>query len=1215
MTVILNPQILASDPKVSCFVTANAGSGKTTTLVGRVARLLLSGAKPEGILCVTYTKAAAAEMQSRLFERLGAWSVADDAQLAKELERVGEDPARFDLAEARALFAKALETPGGLKIQTLHAFCEKLLRRFPLEAGVAPGFEVLDDSEGRTLKAKVRADLAEAVLQTGGVLQAAFDRLILGLPMMQVEALFSSFEAERDGLIALFPRLEAHERGFEGAIYEQFGLESVLSLEDLEAGLSFPEADYRRWGKALLDGSKTDQGRGEILIALANRCLKGDAPGLMDRLSAFATKSLEPTKTLATKQVKDPDIKGQLEVEQERLFRILGLMRTLKAARMTADVLIVARAYLAAYGTRKREKGFLDFHDLVGKVCHLLRDSTSSAWVLFKLDHGLSHVLLDEAQDTAPEQWVILKALTSEFFSGEGADTHDQARTVFAVGDEKQSIYGFQGAAPEQFLKQRQAYATAAAATGARFMVPSLAESWRSTPEVLRFVDLIFASDAARAALTGPQADEVRHIARRSDGPGQVDLWPLVQSESSEAAEAWDEPLDSLSNESAIKRLARKVAEEVARLIREGDQVFDKDTKAWRAAHAGDVIILVRGRGSFFEEIIRALKKSSVPVAGADRLILSSHILFKDLLGLAQFCLFPSDDLTLAALLRSPLCNLSEQDLYDLAADRTGTLWAALSQKIDASSGEERARFEQARAILGWARAEAARSSPFDFYSRLMARRDRDGLSMRQRILTRLGREAEEALDVFINHALEAEGRGLTDLERFVADLQSAELEIKREMEGGRQEVRVMTVHGSKGLEAPIVILPDLTRAPRSVSAGLQGRDDGFYLYLPSGKEDTAPTEELRNQLAAKEFEEGLRLLYVGLTRARDRLILAGKATGRSETAPAKSWYGLIQSALAEARAVAEAAGEADPFREIEFADGSGSFLRFGPDPTRAHLPHAKAAPEQIADLPDWARRPAPAEGGGRWATASSLEDGAKEGPSPSPLAQTSGLGRFRRGQIIHKLFEILPDLPEAARQDAAARLLAKEPGLTADQRQEMTAAVFDVLEDPRFSEVFGPGSRPEVALSGTAKSLPEGYAVAGRMDRLVVSNDRVLIIDYKTNRPAPDHADEAEEAYLRQMAAYVALLRDIYPARQVEAAFVWTDGPKLTPLSDETVARALRLLHQRAARLSKTHDEGEPLETSDMAWALAPEPQLLFDANPEEGSEDPDSVVEEEED
>ncbi len=1150
--MLLDPQRIAADPAISAFVTANAGSGKTKTLIDRVARLLLAKVAPEAILCVTYTKAAAAEMQRRLFERLGKWSVTSDADLRAELIKLVGDGEVYDadrLSKARALFAQALETPGGLKIQTIHAFCEKLLRRFPLEAGVSPGFTVMDDQAGAAIARAARRAVANWVDTHDDAFSEAYARFSVALDFQSFEAMFTGFEARRGQIMAYVQRCGGLAEAIADA-WKRCGFDSPTSAEDL-AARAMARLDLPAWRAAatvLFDGGgKQDAKYAEALAAVAR-----DPDATLDlALRALFTEGGEgapatwPAKTSGLKSRED--LREALLLEQAKLEAAREKVRAAKVAEDTQNALLLAGLYIERHMAEKAARGALDFTDLIDKTRVLLTEKVEAAWVLYKLDGGVDHILLDEAQDTAPEQWEILRALTADFFAGEtseGWSGRRAERTLFIVGDHKQSIYSFQGAEPGRFRAETRRYIDLIAAVGRDGVGVDLAKSYRSTPQVLAYVDSLFSAEENRVGLMPEGGDLEPHIATREE-PGCVDLWPLVRELPGEDREAWETPLDAESERSANRRLAEKIATEIEATIARGDAVFDKDLRITRAAHAGDILVLVRRRKALFEEIIRALKRRGVPVAGADRLALSSHIAFEDLLALGRFVLFPDDDLTLAALLKTPFCALTDEDVYALAKGRRATLWAELQGRA-----EERSEWAAAQAVLGWALAEGRRRQPFEFYAAWLGLADEAGRSHRAKMLTRLGAEAEEALDEFLAQVMEAEQRGVRDLEALVADFAALDIIVKREMEGARREVRVMTAHGSKGLEAPIVFLPETTVKRGAGGSPLLVTDDGALLWCASGKGDCAASARARKLREDKESQEALRLLYVALTRARDRLILCGRIDARTKDDKVGGWYAAIRNAFAHP----DIAPHVRTIGEDETA-----FLRYGPDPEPA--PGVEENIRVPAAAPAWMTQVAPPEpAAARYAAPSRIEDNARV-PAPSPLARVAGLGRYRRGELVHKLLQILPDLAPDQRPAAARRLLAAERDLTNDQREEMAAAAFGVLDDTRFSAVFGPGSRAEVALAGTSAHLPKGLAVSGRVDRLVVDEARVLVVDYKTNRPSPDHIEDADPAYLAQMAVYAAVLREVFPGRAVEAALVWTDGPKLMPVPEKVMAQALARL------------------------------------------------------
>ncbi|MHB8530837.1 MAG: UvrD-helicase domain-containing protein, partial [Caulobacteraceae bacterium] len=719
-----DPRTDAADPRASTWVSANAGSGKTSTLVRRVARLLLAGSAPERILCVTYTKAAAAEMQRRVFRRLGEWAVMADEALAGELELI--DEGGRDLSQARRLFARALETPGGLKIETIHAFCEKLLRRFPLEAGISPGFTVLDEAEAARIAAAAREQLARAAVdRPGHALAAAYAHFAIELPWEAFNALFAALAARRRRLA------EFVDRGGASRVWERCGFAGPVDPESIGAE-AVRTIRWRRWEWAadrLADaGSRSGAG-----LALAMRSLHAGSP-FEDLAAIFFTTdgAGEPRRNLGVGNL-DPAAKTWLAEVQAKVGEARGRMRAARIARDTRHVLVLATGFGELYEGAKSQRSGLDFDDLIEHSRALLTEKADAAWVLYKLDGGIDHLLLDEAQDTSPEQWEIVRALAGEFFGDKGAGARD--RTVFAVADEKQSIFSFQGAAPERFALEQAYHRDLVRRGGKDFKIIPLPENFRSAREILEFVDQVFTDPRAAAGLRAAGSNvaplRITHTPVRPAG-GCVELWPRETSEEAAEVDIWA-PVDAEPPEGKNKKLARRIARSIRAMVARGEAVFEPDERprpcAWR-----DFLILVRRRGTLFDEIIRALKAQGVPAGGADRLMLSEHGVFADLMALARFVLFPTDDLSLAELLRGPFCDVSEDSLFDLAHERGGALWTALRRRAG-----ERPEWGAAAEFLTWARAGAGTLAPFDFYGAVLARLDGAGRSMRARQLTPQG--------------------------------------------------------------------------------------------------------------------------------------------------------------------------------------------------------------------------------------------------------------------------------------------------------------------------------------------------------------------------------------------------------------------------------------------------------------------------------------------
>jgi ATP-dependent helicase/nuclease subunit A len=1135
----------AADPRASAWVAASAGSGKTKVLTDRVLRLLLAGTAPERILCLTFTKAAAAEMADRLFARLSRWASAPAAELEADLAALlGREADRAESGRARRLFARVLDAPESVRIETLHGFAQGILRRFPVEAGVSPTFEVLDERSAAEMLARARervfrsarpgsAEEAAIAAMSDRVADAEFPKLVAAITGARVR--IGRMLRAWGGATAFADGLARHLGLSPGATPE-----GVLAEACGDAGRD--GAGLRALAAAMIEqGGKTEQKRVPGLTAFL-AAPAAERPALWDDyVSVFLTDKGLPrdTEKYPTKKVVAafPDAVAVLTAEQER---VLAVQERLAAARLlaaTAHLAVLAEAIIAAYAAEKRRAGWLDYDDLIEKALALLSSAEARPWVLYKLDGGLDHILVDEAQDTSPDQWAVVDALSAEFFAGEGA-RGEIVRTVFAVGDPKQSIYRFQGADPGMFLAQRARVAEAAAEAGAHFEAVPLDISFRSAQAVLDAVDAAFADAAAADGVLDPDrpAEEQRHIAARSRAPGLVEVWPRLPAPEAAEPPAWSPPVERLRVPSAAARCAAILAARIARMVGAQGETPDILESSGRPIRPGDILVLVRKRDAFQTDLIRALKQRGVAVAGADRLNLADHMAVQDCLALAEAALFPGDDLTLAAALKGPFLGWSEDDLFALAHGRGKgvSLWRAL---LACSEAGARAATER---LMAWGEA-ARRLRPFAFFVRLL-----EAEGGRARLRQRLGAEADDPLDEFLDLAQGYERAHPGAMQGFLRWFAAGAVEIKRDMDKGAADtVRIMTVHGAKGLQAPIVFLPQTVSFPARAPA-LDWTQDarGKPLLLWKPPHAVAP-DALKRAQAAREAEderESRRLLYVAMTRAADRLIVCGwdgKRTPSGEVWHDLVWRGVERLTLPQA----------DP--ELTAAIGAeAKILRWrGLGETESALPAAPAPPPANAPLPAWAALPPPPEPEPSRPLTPSRPD--EEPPLPSPLAATGD--RFRRGIALHRLLQSLPDLPPAERSGAAERFLAAALADWAEETRKACAAeALAVLDMPDARALFGPDSRAEVAIAGLVDAGGGPRLLAGQVDRLAVTADEVLVADYKTNRPPPATAAEVPPVYRRQLAAYRAALAPVFPGRRVRTFLLWTDGPTLMEIPPE---------------------------------------------------------------
>ncbi len=1152
-------QALASDPSASAWVSANAGTGKTAVLVKRSLRLLLAGFKPESILCLTYTKTAAAEMQNRLLKVLGEWATIGDAELRGELSALmRRAPDDKELRIARRLFARALEAKGGLKIHTIHGFCERLLQRFPLESQVTPHFSVLDEREQALLRRDAfDATVASAAEDSDGVVGKALAKIVGLTTGDYIREVTNTVLGKRAELARMVAYHESHEDWAEAeglALKRLFGVDEHTEdalIEQLARVLTDEKIDTAISALSGCDAAGKSDREAEACLRQA-RATQGET-----RIAAletvFLTAKKLPRERVCTNGVADdaPEIAAMLKRAQAAFAALTDKLAHLRLAEASAAVLALADAVRADYERRKRAEAALDYDDLIVKTQNLLSRADAAAWVLYKIDGGIDHILVDEAQDTNSAQWSIIEALAAEFFAGSGAS--DKLRTLFAVGDEKQSIYSFQGANPARFGEVGRAFKQRAEALGLVWHEVPLTLSFRSTEPILTAVDSVFGRAPAADGLTWQAGAIIQHHPFRKGEAGLVELWEVETEEKPAETDAFEPWNEEPAGARSVDQLCKRIATVIKGWLDNDEQLASKGRKV----RAGDILILVRRRDPFTTPMIRELKRLGVPVAGADRMKLADQLAVQDLVALADFLLMPEDDLTLAVVLKSPLFGFDDDDLFTLAHKRDSSLWAALKTKAkdDARCAEAVER------LTAWL-ARADFLPPFEFFSEMLGA---DGQRLRKAMLTRLGPEAAEAIDEFLDAALVYDRDAAPSLQGFVNQLRAGDVEIKRDMEQERDEVRIMTVHGAKGLQAPIVFLPDTCMRPRLqgvrlypiVRAGEPAGEVGHLIWPPKGHSDLSGIEASKAQLDSAEIEEYHRLLYVAMTRAEDRLYVCGWH-GRQKPKPGVVWYDLVKDGLA-GHFTAQVGSDGQSFSRMELHQTE-----------LAKPPEAKSEQVTPEPLPAWALVSAPPERPRPKLAPSRLSLGLEgvaealpDQPPLGPLALSEN-GRYARGRLVHALLQHLPEV-DAKDQERAARafVAVRGIGLTQDLQEEIVAELLAIVRDASFAPLFRPGSLAEVPVVARIG----GYDLEGQIDRLAKIDGGLLILDYKTNRPPPKTLDEVAPGYIAQLAGYRQALKGLYPDLALRAALLWTDGPRLMEIPstslDDAERRLLRPVQQ----------------------------------------------------
>ena len=1123
-------QLQGSNPAVSAFVEASAGSGKTKLLTDRILRLMLGGTAPGRIQCLTFTKAAAAEMSVRLQTRLGKWVTLDDGKLDSELDGLEVRRSVETRQAARSLFAQVLDLPGGMRISTIHAFCQSLLRRFPLEAAISPQFRLIEGVD-----ATVTLDRARE-----GVIASADPAALTGLaPLASLADVaklvreLQAFSGRVEGLSALSER--ALRVGVRRLLDVRWPDRATLMEDAVEPPDEPALAEAVR--QVAAHGSDSAQKFADPMLAWLGMAAPGRAADWSSWVAALRTQEGKPRQisAFADKPLRKrhPGIQDLIEAEQARVFALDDQRRGLEASEATLALLAVTLPVLRAYQSAKTYAGQVDYADLIARTSQLLVDP-GAAWVLYKLDGGIDHLLLDEVQDTAPAQWQIAHRLTEEFFAGLGTRGDGPPRTFFAVGDPKQSIYSFQGAEPDEFSRSRNEMKRRVTDSKTVWRDVTLDVSFRSAAPVLALVDAVFDNPVARAGVADDA--QLKHFAHRTGQAGRVELWPLVPATPAVVANLWEPAERNTAAPDASMRLADALACWIARQIAAEVPLQSRG----RPVQPGDYLILVRRRTDFNAALVSGLKTRGVPVAGLDEIKLLEQLAVLDLLALMDAVLLPEDDLAVACVLTSPLGGLSDASLMDLSLPggqfRSHSLWNTLRTRH-----AERPEWDRAWQFLRTVQSRADHVTPHALLAEALGR-----LGGRARLLDRLGPDAAEPIDELLSAALTHAQSNAPSLQGFLHWVRQSAAAVKREAGGAGGLVRIMTVHGAKGLEAPIVILPDTAGLPPHagnltwVHDAPSGTD--LPLWRPRKELRCAALDAHRDAARQAAMREHNRLLYVALTRAEDRLVVCGWA-GRGELKP-ESWYRLVEDAFSRLDTTEEG-----------FALGwDGPVLVHAAPQTAAPKAEATAADGIASALPSWAGTP------GAWVAAApppepalpvplapSRPDGAAFGPVPraaSPLV--GGTALYQRGRLVHALLQHLPALPPHAWPGAMAAYLARHD-LTPGEQARLVQQVTAVLTHPDLATAYAPGSRAEQPLTG----IVGGAVVTGIVDRLAVGADAVWVVDYKTGRAAPPDVADTPVRYLRQLAAYRGVLRGIYPGRTVRAVLVWTDQAQVVTIPD----------------------------------------------------------------
>ncbi len=1141
------PQIEASTPDASVWVGASAGSGKTKVLTERVIRLLLprqngqSGTAPHKILCLTFTKAAAAEMSVRINKILADWSIIDKDSLRCKLgSLLGNDPTKEQLDEAPKLFAKVIDSAGGLKIMTIHSFCQSILSRFPLEANIPPNFDIISDEQSNNMLIKAKNKILSNNSHNKEI-SHAINKLAIAINEQQfIEAIEKYIIAKRRKLKE-FTQENPDTSLYEKIYKENFGIaEHIKSeqqiLSDFCDDNKFDKNQLYNLVKILIKGSATDQKRANNL----QKWLESDKNERIKNFDIYKeiyfTKTSTIRKTSKGALSENPECEKIIEKEAERINKTIDLISSLNIAQYSSSLLIIGKAILEEYENMKRTESLLDFDDMIHITLDLLSGKTgnipnSSAWVMFKLDGGLKHILVDEAQDTNPEQWEIIRLISNEFFENT-KENEDDERTLFIVGDEKQSIYSFQGADPNIFYDMKDYFCKKVKNSGRKWKDISMNTSFRSTRSVLELVDDSFNKNNLNIHLgiTSPSG-KIKHNSFYNFRAGQVEIWPIIEPSKEDKKTKWQLPLEIIEELSPSSILAKNIATTIKSWLDNKEILESKN----RPIKPEDIMILVKSRNSLVNNIMRELKNHNIPVSGADRMIISEEISVQDLISVASFSLLPEDDLNLACLLKSPLIDWNDDQLMAIAIDRgTKSLWQSLKETNNQDIID----------YLSSLISEASSQHPFEFFNHILsspcpANKQGSGLQAMQ---NRLGSDAIDPINEFLNITIDFEQENIPTLQSFLIWNQKSNHVIKRQMDEGENHIRIMTVHGSKGLQSPIVFMPDtIPSANEKIDKFIwpNKSETKLPLWSPLTKMDNNLYKKVKDEIKSDNYSEYVRLMYVAMTRAEDRLYICGYKRKKNNKYEG-SWYQLIKNSFLNTDCE-----EIPPYWDKE---SSEKILRISCEQTKIdkHENNNKKTEQEEFNIPTWLNSPAPDElEPPRILTPSKAEQ--EEPPAISPILNNQSEKRFLRGNIIHKLLEILPDINKNDQEKLAKHYVSKPAfGLSKKAQNEIISETLKIINHSDFSMVFGSNSRAEVPItSKIGKDI-----ISGQIDRLVINDKEILIIDYKTNRPSPEKEEDIPAQYIHQLKSYKNALLQIYPDKDIKCALLWTDKPVLMPVT-----------------------------------------------------------------
>ena len=1074
----------ALDINSSVWVSASAGSGKTTVLVNRLLMLLLNDIDVSKILCITFTKTAAAEMKERIYKILSNWTFMTDEEIKSDIKnKLGiEKP---DLKIARTLFAKIIDNVDNLKILTIHSFCQQIIARFPIEAGVYPNFELIEEVKSRELieeafNVVIMDKNIEEYFKTVILTENEDDFFTRISDIVNNRRYLSdniNYDEKLKEIIGADDEIEYEDkvRNF----FEDTNIDNILKLKEVVEKKG-TENQAESYGKAITD-----------FIAFNGIYFE-------EYISLFLTKDKHSMKKPIKAITSDDFFLKIYEEEAARCKLFLITIENLEIYKFSKASLHIALAVLQKYKEIKVAKGFLDFDDLLTLTYKLLNNSEYSAWVNYKLDNGIEHLLLDEAQDTSTLQWKIIEKLTEDFFAGDTKS--EKNRTIFIVGDEKQSIFSFQGANPEMFEEEYINYYNLINSAKKTINNVKLDYSYRSLKEILTFVDTIFDGNEDKISKLEKQ---IKHKNVRN-GDGFIELWPLVEyvEEDDEEKDLGQIVFDDDNKTKKQALLSKYIAQKIYNLVNSNRAIVAKDGNK-RPIKYGDIMILSKNRNKILLSfLIAALNKMGIPNSGLDKIDLFDNIIIKDFIFLLTFIIFNDDDLSLANIIKSPIFNLKEKDLFnicDYKNKNNTSMYDALKICYPDS-------YDFLQDIL--------ENTSKGIYGIINYVSDR----CRQNFLSRFGNDFNLIMDKFYDFIIDFEKNNSTSLIDFVNFVNNNSNEIKKDIDINDDNcVKIMTAHASKGLQAPIVFLCEATMG----TSGNRSKNL-WYKDVPVYNKKSYICDSIKSEINNNDFNEYCRLLYVAATRAENELYICGLVKKNSKD---DNWYTMSKTALEKLKAEASVFDFDDKLQKITY--GKENFLD-----NVEKLENNNNINGNVIDLKIY------------------QEDKTKIKKIIAPSQFYNHVDRdtafeatdknILMGKAIHKLLEVLPNTKN---KDKVADLYLNNMFASLENKKFIKNKVFDVLN--KFNDFYGERSKAEVPIIGEV----DGNIVSGRIDRLIEYDDKIVVLDYKNTKKHYRTKDDLPQNYVEQLNLYRSLLEKIYGNKKIFCYILITSYGELVKL------------------------------------------------------------------